>query len=151
MDLESEKNKNMSHRDFYQPVYTPSVAAKILGLSPHTLRRYEAEGLILPYRTETGRRLYSDLDLEKIKSISDMIQRDGHNFEGIRRLIALAPCWKVRGCSIEQKDLCVNNYKRKRPCWATPEKCAHEIDDCRECPVYRKLITIDDIEEFINS
>ena len=52
---------------FYEPVYTPAVVANKLHLSTHTLRLYEAEGLIIPCRTNTGRRLYSDVELEKIK------------------------------------------------------------------------------------
>ncbi len=150
MNDEKKKEINSGHT-FDEPIYTPGVAAKKLGISPHTLRLYEAEGLIIPYRTETGRRLYSDLELEKIKAIRDMIQNHGHNFEGIRRLLALAPCWKIRGCDLEQWNQCTDNRTRKRPCWATPEKCHMQLTSCRLCPVYRELITIDDIDNFINS
>jgi hypothetical protein len=47
--------ERMEGRKFEEPIYTTGVAAKKLGVSPHTLRLYEAEGLIIPYRTDTGR------------------------------------------------------------------------------------------------
>jgi MerR family transcriptional regulator/heat shock protein HspR len=140
----------MPNHYYTEPIYTPGVAAKKLGISTHTLRLYEAEGLIIPFRTDTGRRLYSDLDLEKVKNIREMIQVHGHNFEGIRRLIALAPCWKIRGCDKELWLKCSNNETRKRPCWASTSKCHNPEVPCRECQVYQKIITLDDINDFIN-
>lgn len=150
MNREDNNESTIGHT-FYEPIYTPGVAAKKLGISPHTLRLYESEGLIIPYRTETGRRLYSDLELEKIKSIRNMIQNHGHNFEGIRRLLALAPCWKIRGCTLEQWNECTGGKTRERPCWASEQKCHLKMESCRECPVYRSLLTIDDINRVINS
>ncbi len=140
----------MSNHNYFEPIYTPAVAANKLGVSTHTLRLYEAEGLIIPYRTDTGRRLYSDLELDKVKNIREMIQVYGNNFEGIRRMLALAPCWKIRGCERDQWLNCSNNETRIRPCWATSEKCKLQMVPCRECQVYQKLISIDDINHIIN-
>ena len=76
----------IAERKFTEPIYTIGVAAGKLSISVHTLRLYEAEGLIIPFRTETGRRIFSDLELEKVKCIRSMIQEEGLNFEGIRRI-----------------------------------------------------------------
>ena len=153
MKRKKEKYNSIFTRDsrFYEPVYTPAVVANKLHLSTHTLRLYEAEGLIIPCRTSTGRRLYSDVELEKIKSIHDMIKIHGNNFEGIRRLLALVPCWKIRDCSKEELDGCTKNNTREKPCWATEEKCCKPLIPCRSCPVYTRLITYKDINGFINS
>lgn len=48
-----------------EPIYTIGVASDKLGISVHSLRQYENEGLILTYKTKTGRRLFSDVELEK--------------------------------------------------------------------------------------
>jgi predicted site-specific integrase-resolvase len=39
--------------------FSISEAAKIKGVSPSTLRRWEAEGKLIPERTESGHRRYS--------------------------------------------------------------------------------------------
>ncbi len=136
---------------FSEPVYTIGIAADKVGLSVHSLRLYESEGLIIPFKTDTGRRLFSDLELEKIECIQSMIKEEGLNFEGIRRMIALAPCWKLRGCKSRKGRDC-NAYKiRTRPCWSTEEKCMDPLPSCRDCDVYQKLVHCDDIQEFIKS
>lgn len=131
------------------PVYTIGVAADILNMSVHSLRQYEREGLILTYKTSTGRRLYSDLELEKIRCIKEMIQEQGLNFEGIRRLMSLIPCWKLRNCKKEIKEACYLYKDKTRPCWSSEQKCAHPLPDCRDCPVYQKMVHCDDIKAFI--
>ena len=52
---------------FYEPVYTIGHAAQKLGVAVPTLRMYEQAGLILPFRTETKRRLYSRHDLAHLQ------------------------------------------------------------------------------------
>ena len=46
------------------PKYTISSAATLLGISVHTLRMYEREGLIIPFKKESGQRLYSDIKMQ---------------------------------------------------------------------------------------
>ncbi len=138
-------------RTFTEPVYTIGVAAAKLGISVHSLRQYEAEGLIIPFKTATGRRLYSDLEIKKIKCIKKMIQEEGLNFEGIRRLMALAPCWILRGCSKGHRDSCHAVVNTLKPCWATEEKCHKPYPSCRECPVYQKTVNCSDLKKLIYS
>ncbi|HOK02057.1 MAG TPA: MerR family transcriptional regulator [Spirochaetota bacterium] len=136
-------------RDFYEPVYTIGVAAAKLGVSVHTLRLYETEGLIIPYKTDSGRRLYSDLELEKVKCIKKMIQEEGLNFEGIRRLLAFVPCFKLRKCNTSHGAKCPAYNIKTRPCWATEEKCADPYPSCRDCPVYRKIVSCEDVQNLV--
>ena len=138
-------------RDFYEPVYTIGVAASKLGVSVHTLRLYETEGLIITYKTPTGRRLYSDLELEKVKCIKKMIQEEGLNFEGIRRLLAFVPCFKLRECASKHGTLCKAYKIRTKPCWATEEKCLDPYPSCRDCPVYQKIVSCEDVEKLVYS
>ena len=88
------------------PVYTIGVAANLLGVSVHLLRVYEQEGLILSERTPTGRRMYSDLEIEKVRCIRRMIKEEGMNYEGVRRMLALIPCWRLRKCEHHERDTC---------------------------------------------
>jgi MerR family transcriptional regulator, heat shock protein HspR len=145
-DISDEEKKS---EKFLEPVYTIGIAAKKLGVSVHSLRLYESEGLLRPFKTETGRRLYSDLEIEKVLCIRQMIQEDGLNFEGIRRLLALVPCWKIRDCDASTEKRCNAFENRKKPCWATEEKCLHPLEHCRDCDVYQKLVNCNDIHRYI--
>ncbi len=143
--------KKETKRSLYEPVYTIGVAASKLNMTVHNIRLYESEGLILPYRTDTGRRLFSDLELEKIRCIRSMIKEEGLNFEGIRRLLAMVPCWKIRSCSSQERGKCQAYIDRIRPCWDVDEKCLHPLPSCRDCDVYRGLVKCEDVQELIQS
>ncbi len=69
-------------------VYVISVAAELAGMHPQTLRIYERRGLVQPARTQGGNRRYSDIDIERLRRISDLAG-EGMNLEGIRRVMAL--------------------------------------------------------------
>jgi MerR family transcriptional regulator, heat shock protein HspR len=71
-----------------QAVYVISVAAELAGMHPQTLRIYERRGLVAPARTQGGNRRYSDVDIERLRRISDLAG-EGMNLEGIRRIIAM--------------------------------------------------------------
>jgi len=64
-----------------EPKYTISNAAKLMGISVHTLRMYEREGLIIPFKKESNQRLYSDRDLERVKCIRKTINDDKIHIE----------------------------------------------------------------------
>ncbi len=133
---------------YLEPKYTIGVASNKLGISVHSLRQYEREGLILSFKTPTGRRLYSDLEIEKIHCIKKMLKEYGLNFEGIRRLLALTPCWKMRECSKKSEIECAAYKNFSRPCWSTEEKCHEPLSSCRICPVYYNVVGCDDIKKF---
>lgn len=147
--IQRESRRVENERRFIEPVYTIGIAATKLDISVHSLRQYEREGLIIPFKTSTGRRLYSDLELEKIRCIKEMIRDEGLNFEGIRRLMALIPCWKLRGCSEKVKERCDALMVKACPCWASEEKCARPLPSCRDCPVYQGIVHCDDIKPLI--
>ena len=69
-------------------VYVISVAAELAGMHPQTLRIYERRGLAQPARTQGGNRRYSDIDIDRLRRISDLAA-EGMNLEGIRRVMAL--------------------------------------------------------------
>lgn len=122
----------------YQPVISIGTAAGMVGLSVSALRKYEREGLLIFYRTDTGRRLLSYSDLRRIKMIQQLINDIGLNIEGIRRLLALLPCWELKPCTKEEKESCPAYIDPKSPCWMLDEsECARKGADCRLCSVYR--------------
>jgi len=122
----------------WEPVIAIGVAATMVGLSVSALRKYEQEGLLMYHRTPTGRRLLCRADIKRIKMIQHLINEDGLNIEGIRRILALLPCWDLRLCSATDKERCKAVHDGQRPCWMVREtECARQGYDCRECEVYR--------------
>jgi DNA-binding transcriptional MerR regulator/methylmalonyl-CoA mutase cobalamin-binding subunit len=73
--------------EFQTPRYPVRLVAARTGLTPHVLRAWERRyGVVSPARTEGGQRLYSDLDIERLRFLRRLTGR-GH---AIRR-IALLP------------------------------------------------------------
>ena len=69
-------------------VYGISVAASLVGNAPQNLRLYEARGLLAPARSQGGTRLYSDNDLERLRSIGRLLEA-GLNLTGIEMVFEL--------------------------------------------------------------
>ena len=67
-----------------------SMAARMLGMHPQTLRKYERLGLIQPTRTIGSMRLYSRDELERLKLIKRMVDDAGINLAGVQRLLSIA-------------------------------------------------------------
>jgi MerR family transcriptional regulator/heat shock protein HspR len=65
-----------------------SVAAELADMHPQTLRMYEARGLIEPQRSPKGTRLYSHLDVERLRRIQEMTEL-GMNLAGVERVFEL--------------------------------------------------------------
>ncbi|MFI6576185.1 MerR family transcriptional regulator [Nocardiopsis sp. NPDC050513] len=63
-------------------------AARLVGLSPHTLRYYEQEGLVRPGRDASGHRAYSAFDLRRLVFLTRM-RLSGMTMHDLRRYIAL--------------------------------------------------------------
>lgn len=73
-----------------QDLYFISMAARMLGMHPQTLRKYERLGLIQPTRTIGSMRLYSRDELERLKLIKRMVDDAGINLAGVQRLLSIA-------------------------------------------------------------
>ena len=67
-----------------------SMAARLLGMHPQTLRKYERLGLIQPTRTIGSMRVYSREELERLKLIKRLVDDGGINLAGVQRLLSIA-------------------------------------------------------------
>src|SRR5215203_546122 len=71
-------------------LYFISMAARMLGMHPQTLRKYERLGLVQPTRTIGSMRLYSRDELERIRVIKRLVDDGGINLAGVQRLLSVA-------------------------------------------------------------
>lgn len=65
-----------------QPKYTISIVAEIVGLHEQSLRLYERRGLIQPHRSDGNIRLFSDDDVERLRTIKRLMNDLGVNLAG---------------------------------------------------------------------
>jgi MerR family transcriptional regulator, heat shock protein HspR len=71
------------------PRYMISVAAELVGMHPQTLRIYEAKGLVRPKRTPGNTRLYSEVDLDRLRLIQRLTTELGLNLAGVEVVLRL--------------------------------------------------------------
>jgi MerR family transcriptional regulator/heat shock protein HspR len=70
--------------------YFISMAARMLGMHPQTLRKYERLGLVQPTRTIGSMRVYTREELERLKIIKRLVGDGGINLAGVQRLLSVA-------------------------------------------------------------
>ncbi|MEW6218386.1 MAG: MerR family transcriptional regulator [Thermodesulfobacteriota bacterium] len=120
------------------PIYPISVAAKLLGVHPRTIRIYEDEGLIKPARLGQ-KRYFSNDDVEWIRCIRHLIHDQGISIPGIKKLLELTPCWEIKDCPTEKRESCSAYVDRSIPCWQRAcTACRREAKACEHCEIYRK-------------
>lgn len=130
--------------------YSIGEAADILGLSVPTLRLYEREGLILPIRKESKHRLYTEADIRRIRCLRETINHKKISIAGVRTLLSMIPCWKIKPCPEDVRPKCPAYEASDRPCWMVenkPLKCSRA--DCRACPVYIQASDCDTVKHII--
>ena len=78
----------MDAGDKKQPVFMISVVSRMLNVHPQTLRLYEREGLVTPYRTKRTR-IYPQEDVEKLAMILRLTRELGVNRSGVDIILRL--------------------------------------------------------------
>ena len=64
--------------------------SQAIGLAPQTLRLWERERLVRPRRTDRGYRVYTELDVERLRRIKQLRKVEGLNFAAIRKQLGSA-------------------------------------------------------------
>jgi MerR family transcriptional regulator/heat shock protein HspR len=135
-----------------RPVYTLGVAAQLAEIPSHSIRQYIDMGLIIPYKLESKRHLFSQSDINRLKRIQLLIHDRGLNFAGVRTLMAMVPCWALRKCSERDKRSCDAYPENFQPCWMASKKgspCKNM--NCRNCEVYHSLDLDGGIKSVLNT
>jgi MerR family transcriptional regulator/heat shock protein HspR len=136
-DNHSVNNGNYNMINDFEPIYPIRTAAKLLGISIPTLRMYEKEGLIIPYKSDGNQRLYSFNDIQRIRDIRKDINENKISINGLRAIASLIPCWQIKNCDYSERENCQAYKEQLKPCWLYKHSgniC--ENNDCRECEVY---------------
>ena len=76
------------HFDDETPLYVISIAAQLSGMHPQTLRQYDRMGLVSPDRTGGHNRLYSQRDINRLRTVA-ALSAEGITLAGIVRILNL--------------------------------------------------------------
>ena len=97
-----------------QDLYFISVAARMLGMHPQTLRKYERLGLVQPTRTIGSMRLYSREELERLRIIKHLVDDGGINLAGVQRLLSIADVvQRIRPLMLSRDDALSSKDSRR--------------------------------------
>jgi MerR family transcriptional regulator/heat shock protein HspR len=132
------------------PVYTLSTTSTLSGIPVHSIRQYIDKGMIIPFKKESNRNLFSQVDILRLKYVHKLLNESGLNIAGIKALMALIPCWTIRHCSDKEREDCQGFHSDAYPCWEASEKgtlCKNT--NCRECEVYRIVENYPDVKSFL--
>ena len=66
-----------------------AVAARLAGMHPQTLRKYERAGLLTPRRQAGNQRLYSAKEIERLTRIRYLVETRGINVAGLELALAM--------------------------------------------------------------
>jgi MerR family transcriptional regulator/heat shock protein HspR len=133
-------------------VYTLSTTYSLSGIPVHSIRQYIDKGLIIPFKKESSRNLFSQVYILRLNFIHKLLDEDGLNIAGIRTLLALIPCWAIRDCSAGERETCQAYHSDANPCWEASEKgtlCKNI--NCRECDIYRIVENYHDVKSFLKT
>lgn len=134
-----------------EKLYTIGKVAKLVGISVQMLRLYENEGLIIPIKKKSLHRLYSSDDVDRIKCIQDMIHNEKISIVGIKRILALIPCWAIQKCPNEIRQKCIAFKDYTKPCWMQKiHNTVCDKDKCRNCVVYKSINNCSRLKQILN-
>lgn len=71
------------------PVYVISVAARLAGLPCWVLRVLDQENIVVPVRTDSNRRLYSDNDITLLARVRYLTEERGVNIAGVKVILEM--------------------------------------------------------------
>ncbi len=115
-------------------------AAELIGVSVPTIRLYEREGLIISFRNDQEHRMFSDADIERIRCLRNAINTEKISISGIRHMLAMIPCWRIKNCPEDARTSCPAFSTHDTPCWMVTNKSWEcKNTDCRQCAVYTKF------------
>ena len=106
-----------------------SVAARLAGMHPQTLRVYEERGLIKPARSPKQTRLYSQRDVERLKRIQELTTEYGMNLAGVERVLEMEERMEaMQREMLARIDEVHRSYRREIVRWEPPKNIFRRND-----------------------
>ena len=131
-------------------LYTIGETADLVGTSISTIRMYEREGLIIPQRRNSRHRRFSAADIARILCLRKMINEKKVSIAGIRHMMSLIPCWKIKNCPPDVRQSCSAFSNTEKPCWMLSDKTWEcRSSQCSQCVVYTDVANCETLKRTI--
>lgn len=121
------------------PLYNIGVVARLIGVHPETLRIWERNKLIEPTR-HNKQRMFSNNDLKRLNFIHTLINKNGLNIAGTKKVLSMYTCWDHKQCKGGLKNKTPNNNLNSKPCWREEDTFCYELikkdEKCLKCSFY---------------
>jgi DNA-binding transcriptional MerR regulator len=82
--------------------YSVSQACRMIGVRPHILKHWEKKFDLKPTKNSAGRRIYSQIDIEKLATIRHLLYKDQYTIQGAKR--KLETIRKSLGSNLKRKE-----------------------------------------------
>lgn len=92
---ERDKDRLETVDESDEPVYVISVAARLADLPAWFLRVLDDEGIVVPKRTDSSRRLYSVRDLNRLARVRYLTEDRKVNIAGIKVIFEMEAAWQA--------------------------------------------------------
>jgi MerR family transcriptional regulator/heat shock protein HspR len=69
--------------------FTVREVAEALGVHPQTIRYYEREGVVTPRRSHTGFRIFTQVDIDRLRTIQSLKEQLGVNLAGAEVILRM--------------------------------------------------------------
>ena len=87
-----------------EPVFQISIVSQMIGLHQHTIRSYERIGLVQPHRTAGNTRLFSHADVDKLRTVTRLVNDLGINLAGVDVIMRLSAQIEKLQSEINKKE-----------------------------------------------
>ena len=116
--------------------YSIGKVARKLKISQRRIIEYEPSGLLkMARQPRTNNRIFSEFDVQQVKSIQNMIHKHGFTLKSLLYMADLVPCWRLFQCGITG---CPVYQRADKQCWQIlrMNKKGECPGDCERCVVY---------------
>jgi len=79
------------------PVYSIGIVAELLEINTETIRTWEKTGVIRPPQRRSGKRFYSEKELQRLRFVRNL-SREGLSVRAMIYYLQQYPCWKTINC-----------------------------------------------------
>ena len=92
-----------------EPVFQISIVSQMIGLHQQTIRSYERIGLVQPHRTAGNTRLFSHADVDKLRTVTRLVNDLGINLAGVDVIMRLSA--QIEKLQSESKEYAKFSYQ----------------------------------------
>ncbi|MFC2036166.1 MerR family transcriptional regulator [Chloroflexota bacterium] len=117
------------------PIYSIGIMSELLGTHISTIRLWEKSGIIQPPQRRSGKRFYSEKELERLQFVRNL-SREGLSIRALILYLRYYPCWKTVNCPGCLHDS--NLISSVKLCWqkdAAYCQVANTENPCTSCDI----------------